>query len=144
MNTTEKTQTRGQLQEKLGLSIASRLSDASDNLPSDISERLKAARMLAIGKRRVIKRQLVSAISGSGASAVLRIGGDTRSPWNVIASLIPLLALIAGFLAISAIQDQDRASEIADVDTELLSDDLPPSAYTDPGFAHFLSVNRRD
>jgi hypothetical protein len=144
MNKTETIQTGGQLQEKLGRSIASRLTDASNNLPSDISERLKAARMLAVGQRRIIKRQLVSAVSSNGESAVLRIGGDERSRWNRIASLIPLLALIAGLLAISAIQDQDRTSEIADVDTELLSDDLPPSAYTDPGFAHFLSVNLRD
>lgn len=144
MNKTELTQTGHQFQEKLGRSIAYRLSDASDNLPSDISERLKAARMLAIGKRRLVKRQFVAATVGNAGSATLRLGGDDRNLWNRIASVLPLLALIAGLLAISAIQDQNRASEIADVDTELLSDDLPPSAYTDPGFAHFLSMNRRE
>jgi hypothetical protein len=30
------------------------------------------------------------------------------------------------------------------VDAELLADDLPPAAYTDPGFVHFLTTNRRD
>ena len=30
------------------------------------------------------------------------------------------------------------------IDTELLTDELPPAAYTDPGFVHFLSINRRD
>jgi len=35
-------------------------------------------------------------------------------------------------------QDGIRISEIADVDTELLTDDLPPAAYTDPGFTQYL------
>ena len=29
-------------------------------------------------------------------------------------------------------------------DVELLADELPPEAYTDPGFAHFLSISRRE
>ncbi|MGI9133334.1 MAG: DUF3619 family protein, partial [Rhodoferax sp.] len=60
------------------------------------------------------------------------------------ASLLPLLALIAGLLTIGFLQDQRRAREVAEVDAELLTDELPPSAYTDPGFAQFLSARRQD
>jgi hypothetical protein len=48
------------------------------------------------------------------------------------------VALVAGLLVISVVQDDDRASELADVDSALLADDLPPAAYADPGFAQFL------
>jgi hypothetical protein len=39
---------------------------------------------------------------------------------------------------IHAFQNEYRANEIAQVDAELLIDDLPPAAYTDPGFLVFL------
>lgn len=131
-------------QDQLGLRIAARLSETTDRLPSDISERLKAARMQALAKRKVVKLQLATGISGHAGSATLHMDENDRSRWNRIASLLPLFALIAGLMAISVLQDQDRAREIADVDTEILIDDLPPMAYTDPGFVHFLTVNHRD
>ena len=41
-------------------------------------------------------------------------------------------------MAIGAMQDQERAFELAEVDAELLTADLPPTAYTDPGFLQYL------
>jgi hypothetical protein len=58
--------------------------------------------------------------------------------WNRIASALPLIALAAGLILIHAVQNEWRASEVAEVDAALLTDDLPPSAYADPGFAQFL------
>lgn len=131
-------------QDQLGIRIAARLAESTNSLPSDISERLKAARMQALAKRKVVKLQLATGLSGHAGVATLHMDENDRSVWNLIASLLPLFALIAGLLTISAIQDQNRAKEIADVDAELLTDDLPPAAYTDPGFVRFLTVNRRD
>lgn len=131
-------------QDNLGRRIAVRLLDGADDVPNDISERLKAARMQALSKRKIVKLELASATSVYGGSAALQLGSHGRNLWNLIASLLPLFALIAGLLAISVFQDHDRAREIADVDAELLSDVLPPAAYTDPGFIHFLAVRRRD
>lgn len=132
------------LQDKIGRSIAARLHDGADNLPNDISERLKAARMQALAKRKVLKLEFVTGVAGHGGSLALHMGGNDRSVWNRIASFLPLLALVVGMMIISVVQDQWRAQELADIDTELLTDDLPPSAYTDPGFIHFLTVNQRD
>jgi hypothetical protein len=55
-----------------------------------------------------------------------------------LASLLPLIALVAGLAIIQNIMDDDRANELAEVDAALLTDDLPPSAYADPGFLQFL------
>jgi hypothetical protein len=55
-----------------------------------------------------------------------------------VASVLPLVALVAGLVAISVWQEEDRTAEVADVDAALLTDELPPAAYTDPGFAQFL------
>lgn len=130
--------------DQLGLGIAARLRDSTDSLPNDISERLKAARVQALAKRKVFKVELATNASNHGNALALHMGGDDPSLWNRIASFLPLLALIVGMLAIDVLQDQWRVQELADIDTELLTDDLPPSAYTDPGFIHFLSTNQRD
>ena len=74
-------------------------------------------------------------------SETLTFGDDDASWLNRMASIIPLFALIFGLIAISVIQDDNNANELAEIDSALLTDDLPPEAYTDPGFAHFLKLN---
>ena len=69
------------------------------------------------------------------------MGDESLGFFNRLASFLPLLALIFGLIAINVIQDDDRANELAEVDSALLTDDLPPAAYVDPGFSHFLKVS---
>ena len=131
-------------QDRLGRNIAARLSDTTQDLPNDITERLKAARMQALAKRNVVKLQTATRVNVQGGTATLNAGGFDGGLWSRLGAVIPLLALVAGLLTIAVVQEQQRTNEIADVDAELLTDELPPAAYTDPGFAHFLSINRRD
>ena len=131
-------------QDRFGRNVAARLSDTSQGISPDISERLKAARMLALSKRKVVKLQTPSNINPNGSAATLNSGDADNGLWNRLGSIIPLLALVAGLLAIAVIQEQRVTKEIADVDVELLADDLPPAAFTDPGFVRYLSTNRRD
>jgi uncharacterized protein YjiS (DUF1127 family) len=49
-----------------------------------------------------------------------------------------LLALSLGALSVHLWQNAQEADELAEIDTELLSDELPPSAYTDQGFLEWL------
>ncbi len=52
--------------------------------------------------------------------------------------LLPLIALVAGIYFIQHIHTQSQVSAAAEVDVELLADDLPPDAYSDAGFLEFL------
>ena len=52
------------------------------------------------------------------------------------------MVLAGGLIVINSVQNDRRASEVAEVDAALLTDDLPPSAYADPGFAQFLKAGR--
>jgi hypothetical protein len=45
-----------------------------------------------------------------------------------------------GLASIHIFQNELRTDELASLDTELLIDDLPPAAYTDPGFLVFLKT----
>jgi hypothetical protein len=143
MNTHEDLQYRVRA-DALGKAVAARLSEGVENIPHDITERLKAARAQAVAKRKIVSTQAVAAssVAFSGGEASLQFGETDGGWFNRIASLLPLLALVAGLISIAALQDDDRTRELAEVDAELLTDELPPAAFTDPGFAQYLRVNQ--
>ena len=128
-------------EDRFGLRVAARLSDAADDLPYDISERLRAARTRALANRKVVVIRTATSTALAGGAATLTFGDEHFSWWDRVAAAIPLLALVLGLIAISAIQNDNRTNELAEIDAALLTDDLPPAAYTDAGFAHFLKLN---
>ena len=130
-------------QDRFGLRVTARLSDAAHDLPYDISERLRASRMQALSKRKIAATRLSVHRPVLASNSTLIFGGDGPSWWDRLAATIPLLMLIFGLITISAIQDDNFANELAEIDAELLIDDLPPEAYTDPGFAHFMKLRAR-
>src|SRR6185369_2844494 len=128
--------------DRFGRRIAVRLTAGTVELPYAITERLRAARVQAVDRRRAANLVRASSVFASGGAATLAFGDGGVSLWNRIASALPLIALAAGLILIHAVQDDRRASEVAEVDAALLTDDLPPSAYADPGFAQFLKSGR--
>ena len=129
------------LEARFAFRIASLLSEQSDALPHDVSQRLKFARKQAL-ERVQAARQLAPAgrVQRSGAGLSL-LGGDGPG-WLRWVSVLPLVALVAGLILI---QDEFSSAQIqtaADVDAALLGDDLPPSAYDDAGFVEFLKTPR--
>jgi hypothetical protein len=141
--TTQNVGTPQDVEDAMGRAVAVCLRESSESLPHDITQRLKAARMQALGKRRIVKAEVASSLSASGGTVTLQGGHAEHSMWNWVGSLLPLVALIAGLVLIDLAQDDLRANEIAEVDTELLSGDLPPTAFTDPGFAQFLRAGQQ-
>ncbi|HSV46281.1 MAG TPA: DUF3619 family protein [Ramlibacter sp.] len=131
------------LQDAFGRKVAVRLDAGTAELPRDISERLRAARTQALARRKLASLQSARAVSVSGGEAALGFGGEPFSLWGRIASALPLIVLALGLIAIDTIQNERRASEVAEVDAALLTDDLPPSAYADPGFVQFLKSGGR-
>ncbi len=123
--------------DRFGMQVAARLNEAASDLPYDISERLRAARVQAMAKRKLVART-ASSVVASGGSAALTMGDEQPGFWGRMAAVLPLVALVAGLVAINVVQNEDRAKELAEVDAALLTDDLPPSAYADPGFVQFL------
>jgi hypothetical protein len=129
-------------QDRFGLKLAARLSQSTDALPHDISERLRAARMQAVDRYKQVKIVTASALQSNGGAATLTFGEENSGLWRWVASIIPLLALVAGLVAIQMLDNDNRAKELAEIDSAILTDDLPPAAYTDPGFVQFLKARR--
>lgn len=138
-----------ELQTQFARKLVTRLAAGEDDVPHDISERLRVARMQALAVRRKPQAQTqwssAPVVQMNGSAASLGLGGfgeEKFSLFNRFASILPILALIIGLVAINIIQNDDGANEMAEVDAALLTDDLPPAAYVDPGFAHFLKVSQ--
>lgn len=121
-------------EDQFGRRVAGRLTAGSHELPHAVGERLRVARLQALAQRKTVPQlRPAPVVVQAGHSAML--GGGW---WSRLGAVVPLIALVVGLFVISAVQDDDRASELADVDAALLTGDLPPAAYADPGFAQFL------
>lgn len=128
------------LMDRFGFKVAGQLASAQQDLSYDVTERLRASRMQALSKRKVapVTRTAQVVVSQGGAAALTWGSTDRLGFWNGLGSILPLVALVIGLLTIQTLQDEQRVSELAAVDTALLTDDLPPQAYADAGFAEFL------
>lgn len=127
--------------------ITARLTHANSELPYDITERLRAARMQALAQRKrpvaqpVRHAAVTTHVSTDGSTATLGgWSGEGGNWWRALVSAVPLTALVVGLVVVNMVQDETVATEIAEVDAALLTDDLPPSAYADPGFLQFLKT----
>lgn len=127
-------------EEVFGRRLMARLSPAADALPHEITQRLKSARVMALSKRKIVAAETASAAVNLGATVAFQIGDAPLNFWRKMVAAVPLIALIAGLVSIEVLQDDLTANEVANVDAELLIDELPPAAYASPGFVQYLRV----
>lgn len=150
MNTAERariTHLEG-LEARFGARVAARLGERLQQTPPDVSERLRVAREQAVERARLARRQTSTSLATAGGSVVVGSGPSAaladRPGWGVkFASFLPLLLLVAGLVAIDRLHTRAQIHAAAEVDAALLADDLPPDAYTDPGFAEYLKSGRQ-
>jgi Protein of unknown function (DUF3619) len=125
---------------RFGLRLAAGLTERSEQLPQDVSERLRFAREQALLKARDARvAQPETAVTVLQQGSSLALGGLSGRWWLKLVSLMPLLLLVAGLLLIQHTQWYQQITAAAEMDAALLSDKLPPAAYGDPGFSEYLS-----
>ncbi len=102
----------------------------------DIAQRLRFAREGALARVQQARRAATStpAFQVGGGSAAF----GAPSWWLRLASIAPLMALALGLVLIDRIGQEEQIQAAAEIDAVLLADELPPRAYTDPGFGEFL------
>jgi hypothetical protein len=130
-------------QDILGRRLALRLDEANQSLAYDITERLRAARIRAVASRKISSIEWQSSQQLQSQNGVLSIKPNYKfNPfYQAMVSLLPLICLAAGLVFLYEFHNDQSATELAEVDSALLIDDLPPQAYADPAFAHFLKSN---
>ena len=134
---------RDGLEARYGVRVASMLGERAQSTAPDISERLRYAREQALARAKAARRQeqlaTAQVVVGRGRSAVL---ASPLGWWFKLGSAVPLALLVLGLAGIAHVHDRAQIAAVAEVDAALLSDDLPPDAYTDPGFAEYLKTTR--
>jgi hypothetical protein len=127
-------------QTRFALRIAARLEELSRDVPADIDQRLRFAREQALERARAARRAVQPARAHHVRGAVLALGGGGTSWWVRLAAVLPLVVLIGGLTLIQERQWRAQIEAAAQIDAAILTDDLPPVAYSDPGFAEYLKA----
>ncbi|MBV8633415.1 MAG: DUF3619 family protein [Burkholderiaceae bacterium] len=122
-----------------GYKVRHALNDQLDNLPSSTTERLASARLAAMKRKKkdapltVLVQHKVLAGNTGGTF------GDEHTSWYArIGFVLPVVILVLGLIGIVQYEKQQRINETADIDTAMLTDDLPVAAYADHGFNAYL------
>ncbi len=146
MNVNLNTSSWDRLESRFAFKVTARLSERSQDVSADVSERLRFAREQAIARARLARQASTApAVSGQGVTrGGAALLGGMSGWWFKLAAVLPALALIAGLVSIQTLQDSTQISAAADIDAALLADDLPPDAYSDAGFVEFLKTPPRE
>jgi hypothetical protein len=120
------------VEARLAARLAGALSLNAQKLPHDVTERLRFAREKSVARAREGRTTAVVSVSARGEAV---LGGLW---WHRAASALPLLVLVAGLVVIDHWVTREQVLTAADLDAQILADDLPPAAYSDPGFVEFL------
>jgi hypothetical protein len=118
----------------LAYKVRHALNEHLDNLPPSTADRLASARKAAIARKKPDRTAVL---------AVGQIAGHIGSFFSFsflgrMSVLVPLMALVIGLAGIYQYEEQQRIAEVAELDAEVLSDELPLVAYLDEGFNAYL------
>jgi hypothetical protein len=62
--------------------------------------------------------------------------------WRLAAIVLPVAALVAGFIAFAELDAHRDADAVAELEAAVLSDDVPIAAYADRGFGVYLKNSK--
>jgi hypothetical protein len=127
-------------EQQLALRIKTVL-DAGLRMTPEVAARLKVAREHALARYRIAESAYALAVAGHGGSGQTR---DPQGSWAQIA--LSIAFLIAALVGVHYWQEAREAAfaaaqfteELVDVDTRVLTDDLPIKAYLDEDFQSWL------
>ncbi len=118
-------------EQEFSTRLARRLEDRLDDLPPTVMARLRAAREAALAQVPVQAQQL--AFAGAVRGTTHRHGG---------LRFVPLAALVLGltlsFYWYQVARQATHHQDAAEIDAQVLTDDLPIAAYVDQGFEAWL------
>ena len=115
------------------------LNESTENLSASTLDRLANARKMALASKK--QEVPVAAFVLKGILAG-HSGFSFQGPSSWLGKFgvaLPLLVLIIGLFGIYEYEQQQRISDLAEIDVAVLADELPPDAYLDTGFSAFLN-----
>jgi hypothetical protein len=123
-----------------GQTLAAQLNMSAQDVGHDIGERLRVARQTALKSRPMPQRLMRHSLAVQANGTLSGLPDEGLNLWRILGSALPLLALVLGLMLIQSLQRDLAETDIATLDSALLLDELPPDAYTDPGFVQFMKI----
>ena len=124
-------------EQDLAKRIVSQLDDSLNDLPAGTLYRLRLAREAALSRAEL--EQPASRLADGGVSG----GGSARLLNRRV--LVPLFGIIVGLSILLFWQQQtSRQPDFAELDAQVLTDELPVTAYLDTGFEVWLYHHTAD
>lgn len=105
--------------------------DQGTQLDATIAQKLQAARQLALARQRPEPTPVLAWADNVFGNGWGWAGLSARV-------LLPAAMLIVAVAGIYNWQEKQRLAEIVEIDSQLLTDDLPIDAYLDRGFENWL------
>ncbi len=116
------------------------LNEKIDLLPENVVEKLASSRNFALSRKKAHSPLRVFVRQHALAGYVGDFFSHPSTYWlSRMATLATLAVLVTGLMGIYQAEEQHQINETANMDVAVLSDELPPNAYLDPGFKNFLS-----
>jgi hypothetical protein len=112
--------------DQIGKTIARSLDKELVHLSPKVLQRLEKSREIALSQQKY------------GSSPASPTRSSTSSFLPKLGPLSPILVVLLLVFGIAQWQQNARIDNIADVDTAILTDSVPPDAYADDGFRLFL------
>ncbi|RJX32015.1 MAG: DUF3619 family protein [Oxalobacter sp.] len=115
------------------------LNERLDQLPEKVVERLASAREMAISRKKEEAPLRVFARQNVFAGYIGNFFTNPATYWlSRFSAAIVMAVLITGVMGVYHAEEQRQLQETARMDAAVLSDELPPDAYLDPGFKNYL------
>lgn len=125
-------------QEELARKLVQHLDHGVDRVAPEVRQRLQKARNLALSKYRE-RPETVLGLAGAGQA----VAWVTTHRFYDARSLVAIAALVLALVGVAYWQGNNPVAELADIDTSLLTDELPVNAYLDKGFDSWLKRSSR-
>lgn len=124
-----------QPEHDLASRIVQHLDHGANQLESGVRERLLVARKAALSQYR---EQPATGLAWAGQATALFTGHRVG-----VRHLVALSLLVAALAGVAYWQNNGTATDLAEIDSGLLTDELPLNAYLDKGFDSWLKRSSR-
>ena len=130
-------------EQQFSLQIRKALDETAEQLPYKVTHRLGAATELALSR---MQAQPAGFAEMASAGATNQNGRELLGSgivWRFAGTLVPALIIAAGIILMQAWDISAKADELSEVDSEMLTDEVPIDTYADRGFGVFLKNTKQ-
>jgi hypothetical protein len=124
---------------KFAYKVRHALNENIDYLPASTREKLAFARKIAVSRKKKDSPLRIFASRTAIAGHAGRFFSEPLSWIGRMGLVVPLLVLAVGLTGIYQFEQERRIMDTAEMDAEMLADELPLSAYLDRGFNAYLA-----